>query len=108
MRRLGGTVMLEEDGGLSLTIARIVQRLKGSSLHTQLERQARVSPAPRPVSLSPPRCFVPGVVSLLRAVQGPPAVLPRLPGRCQSFLPVGPEDFAGKVRAAFCPSYPLR
>uniref|UniRef100_A0A663LWU5 TBC1 domain family member 19 n=1 Tax=Athene cunicularia TaxID=194338 RepID=A0A663LWU5_ATHCN len=36
---------LEEDpdSGLSLTIARIVQRLKGSSLHSQLERQARVS-----------------------------------------------------------------
>uniref|UniRef100_A0A8C9G1V1 TBC1 domain family member 19 n=1 Tax=Pavo cristatus TaxID=9049 RepID=A0A8C9G1V1_PAVCR len=42
--------MLEQDNGLSLTIARIVQRLKGSSLHSQLERQARVSPAPRPES----------------------------------------------------------
>lgn len=37
--------MLDPDSGLSLTIARIVQRLKGSSLHSQLERQARVSPA---------------------------------------------------------------
>ncbi|NWH23180.1 TBC19 protein, partial [Grus americana] len=35
--------MLDPDSGLSLTIARIVQRLKGSSLHSQLERQARVS-----------------------------------------------------------------
>ncbi|NXI36805.1 TBC19 protein, partial [Galbula dea] len=35
--------MLDPDNGLSLTIARIVQRLKGSSLHSQLERQARVS-----------------------------------------------------------------
>ncbi|OXB82923.1 UNVERIFIED_CONTAM: hypothetical protein H355_003365 [Colinus virginianus] len=35
--------MLEQDSGLSLTIARIVQRLKGSSLHSQLERQARIS-----------------------------------------------------------------
>lgn len=101
-------MMLEQDGGLSLTIARIVQRLKGSSLHSQLERQARVSPAPRPGSLSPPRCFVPGVVSLLRAVPGPPTILPRLSGCCLSFLPMGPEDFAGNVRAAFCPSHRLR
>ncbi|RMC14260.1 hypothetical protein DUI87_09351 [Hirundo rustica rustica] len=36
--------MLEPDRGLSLTIARVVQRLQGSSLHSQLERQARVSP----------------------------------------------------------------
>uniref|UniRef100_A0A8C3CSY3 TBC1 domain family member 19 n=1 Tax=Cairina moschata TaxID=8855 RepID=A0A8C3CSY3_CAIMO len=35
--------MLDPDSGLSLTIARIVQRLQGSSLHSQLERQARVS-----------------------------------------------------------------
>ncbi|NXK02994.1 TBC19 protein, partial [Herpetotheres cachinnans] len=35
--------MLDPDSGLPLTIARIVQRLKGSSLHSQLERQARVS-----------------------------------------------------------------
>ncbi|NXK53751.1 TBC19 protein, partial [Chauna torquata] len=35
--------MLDPDSGLSLTIARIVQRLKGSSLYSQLERQARVS-----------------------------------------------------------------
>uniref|UniRef100_A0A8C0G7C2 TBC1 domain family member 19 n=1 Tax=Chelonoidis abingdonii TaxID=106734 RepID=A0A8C0G7C2_CHEAB len=35
--------MLEEDTGLSLAIAQIVQRLKGSSLHSQLERQARGS-----------------------------------------------------------------
>ncbi|XP_025021606.1 TBC1 domain family member 19 isoform X1 [Python bivittatus] len=31
------------DGGLSLTIAQIVERLKGSGLHAQLERQARLS-----------------------------------------------------------------
>ncbi|XP_037991818.1 TBC1 domain family member 19 isoform X2 [Motacilla alba alba] len=35
--------MLDPDRGLSLTIARVVQRLQGSSLHSQLERQARVS-----------------------------------------------------------------
>ncbi|KAI6069611.1 TBC1 domain family member 19 isoform X2 [Aix galericulata] len=35
--------MLDPDSGLSLTIARIVQRLQGSSLHSQLERQARGS-----------------------------------------------------------------
>uniref|UniRef100_A0A674I0G5 TBC1 domain family member 19 n=1 Tax=Terrapene triunguis TaxID=2587831 RepID=A0A674I0G5_9SAUR len=35
--------MLEQDTGLSLAIAQIVQRLKGSSLHSQLERQARGS-----------------------------------------------------------------
>nr|XP_020636068.1 TBC1 domain family member 19 isoform X3 [Pogona vitticeps] len=35
--------MLGQDGGLSLTIAQIVQRLKGSGLHSQLERQARKS-----------------------------------------------------------------
>ncbi|XP_078250165.1 TBC1 domain family member 19 isoform X2 [Pogona vitticeps] len=35
--------MLGQDGGLSLTIAQIVQRLKGSGLHSQLERQARLS-----------------------------------------------------------------
>uniref|UniRef100_A0A8B9EFG3 TBC1 domain family member 19 n=1 Tax=Anser cygnoides TaxID=8845 RepID=A0A8B9EFG3_ANSCY len=35
--------MLDPDSGLSLTIARIVRRLQGSSLHSQLERQARVS-----------------------------------------------------------------
>ncbi|XP_028599431.2 TBC1 domain family member 19 isoform X2 [Podarcis muralis] len=35
--------MLGQDGGLSLTIAQIVQRLKGSGLHAQLERQARLS-----------------------------------------------------------------
>uniref|UniRef100_A0A8D0G9R1 TBC1 domain family member 19 n=1 Tax=Sphenodon punctatus TaxID=8508 RepID=A0A8D0G9R1_SPHPU len=40
--------MLRSDTGLSLTIAQIVQRLKGSSLHSQLERQARVSPLHRP------------------------------------------------------------
>ncbi|XP_044274349.1 TBC1 domain family member 19 isoform X4 [Varanus komodoensis] len=34
--------MLGQDGGLSLTIAQIVQRLKGSGLHSQLERQARL------------------------------------------------------------------
>ncbi|TRZ23385.1 hypothetical protein HGM15179_003736 [Zosterops borbonicus] len=33
----------DPDRGLSLTIARVVQRLQGSSLHSQLERQARVS-----------------------------------------------------------------
>uniref|UniRef100_A0A8C6X9U2 TBC1 domain family member 19 n=2 Tax=Elapinae TaxID=42168 RepID=A0A8C6X9U2_NAJNA len=31
------------DDGLSLTIAQIVERLKGSALHAQLERQARLS-----------------------------------------------------------------
>ncbi|XP_034628138.1 TBC1 domain family member 19 isoform X2 [Trachemys scripta elegans] len=36
-------MMLEQDTGLSLAIAQIVQRLKGSSLHSQLERQARGS-----------------------------------------------------------------
>lgn len=36
-------IMLGQDGGLSLTIAQIVQRLKASGLHSQLERQARVS-----------------------------------------------------------------
>uniref|UniRef100_A0A8C5T2F7 TBC1 domain family member 19 n=1 Tax=Malurus cyaneus samueli TaxID=2593467 RepID=A0A8C5T2F7_9PASS len=36
--------MLDPERGLSLTIARVVQRLQGSSLHSQLERQARVSP----------------------------------------------------------------
>ncbi|XP_067418652.1 TBC1 domain family member 19 isoform X3 [Emydura macquarii macquarii] len=36
-------MMLDQDTGLSLTIAQIVQRLKGSSLHSQLERQARIS-----------------------------------------------------------------
>uniref|UniRef100_A0A8C5T576 TBC1 domain family member 19 n=1 Tax=Malurus cyaneus samueli TaxID=2593467 RepID=A0A8C5T576_9PASS len=35
--------MLDPERGLSLTIARVVQRLQGSSLHSQLERQARVS-----------------------------------------------------------------
>ncbi|XP_062991686.1 TBC1 domain family member 19 isoform X2 [Elgaria multicarinata webbii] len=35
--------MLGQDGGLSLTIAQTVQRLKGSGLHSQLERQARLS-----------------------------------------------------------------
>ncbi|KAJ7425362.1 hypothetical protein WISP_23882 [Willisornis vidua] len=35
--------MVDPDRGLSLTIARVVQRLQGSSLHSQLERQARVS-----------------------------------------------------------------
>ncbi|XP_028902434.1 TBC1 domain family member 19 [Ornithorhynchus anatinus] len=35
--------MLQEDAGLSLTIAHIVQKLKGSSLHAQLERQATES-----------------------------------------------------------------
>ncbi|KAJ6659415.1 hypothetical protein lerEdw1_019147, partial [Lerista edwardsae] len=35
--------MLGQDGGLSLTIAQIVQRLKGSGLHSQLEQQARLS-----------------------------------------------------------------
>uniref|UniRef100_A0A8B9QL04 TBC1 domain family member 19 n=1 Tax=Apteryx owenii TaxID=8824 RepID=A0A8B9QL04_APTOW len=35
--------MVDPESGLSLTIARIVQRLQGSSLHSQLERQARVS-----------------------------------------------------------------
>lgn len=41
-----GAAMLDPDPdrGLSLTIARVVQRLQGSSLHSQLERQARVSP----------------------------------------------------------------
>uniref|UniRef100_A0A8D0GF25 TBC1 domain family member 19 n=1 Tax=Sphenodon punctatus TaxID=8508 RepID=A0A8D0GF25_SPHPU len=36
-------MQLDQDTGLSLTIAQIVQRLKGSSLHSQLERQARIS-----------------------------------------------------------------
>ncbi|XP_061440392.1 TBC1 domain family member 19 isoform X1 [Rhineura floridana] len=36
-------IMLGQDGGLSLTIAQIVQRLKGSGLHSQLERQAQLS-----------------------------------------------------------------
>ncbi|XP_053259638.1 TBC1 domain family member 19 isoform X2 [Podarcis raffonei] len=35
--------MLGQDRGLSLTIAQIVQRLKASGLHAQLERQARLS-----------------------------------------------------------------
>ncbi|XP_066488251.1 TBC1 domain family member 19 [Tiliqua scincoides] len=35
--------MLGQDGGLSLTIAQVVQRLKGSALHSQLEQQARLS-----------------------------------------------------------------
>nr|XP_028599431.1 TBC1 domain family member 19 isoform X2 [Podarcis muralis] len=39
----GRGTMLGQDGGLSLTIAQIVQRLKGSGLHAQLERQARLS-----------------------------------------------------------------
>uniref|UniRef100_A0A8D0B294 TBC1 domain family member 19 n=1 Tax=Salvator merianae TaxID=96440 RepID=A0A8D0B294_SALMN len=34
--------MLGQDGGLSLTIAQIVKRLKSSGLHSQLERQARL------------------------------------------------------------------
>ncbi|XP_067325099.1 TBC1 domain family member 19 isoform X2 [Anolis sagrei] len=35
--------MLGQEGGLSLTIAQVVQRLKGSGFHAQLERQARLS-----------------------------------------------------------------
>lgn len=34
---------MEEGSDLSLTIAQIVQRLKGSHLHSQIERQAKVS-----------------------------------------------------------------
>lgn len=44
-------MMLDQDSGLSLAIAHIVQRLKGSSLHSQLERQARVSPRPMQAGL---------------------------------------------------------
>lgn len=37
--------MLQEESDLSLIIAQIVQKLKGSSLYAQLERQAWVSEA---------------------------------------------------------------
>lgn len=39
--------MLQEESDLSLVIAQIVQKLKGSSLYAQLERQAWVSVAER-------------------------------------------------------------
>ncbi|MGH0129456.1 UNVERIFIED_CONTAM: hypothetical protein FKN15_018507 [Acipenser sinensis] len=35
--------MMDEGTELSVTIAQIVQKLKGSNLHSQLERQAKVS-----------------------------------------------------------------
>lgn len=34
---------MEDNAELSLTISQIVQRLKGSHLHSQIERQAKVS-----------------------------------------------------------------
>ena len=37
--------MLQEESDLSLIIAQIVQKLKGSNLYSQLERQAWVSEA---------------------------------------------------------------
>lgn len=39
--------MLQEESDLSLIIAQIVQKLKGSNLYAQLERQAWVSEAER-------------------------------------------------------------
>lgn len=86
--------MLDPDSGLSLTIARIVQRLKGSSLHSQLERQARVSPdlalcpqarLPFPLSLAGRRlCSRPSPAGPARAasagVQGLPAFPPSSTG----------------------------
>lgn len=39
--------MLQEESDLSLVIAQIVQKLKGSNLYAQLERQAWVSEAGR-------------------------------------------------------------
>lgn len=44
-RRARAGEMLQEESDLSLTIAQIVQKLKGSSLYAQLERQAWVSEA---------------------------------------------------------------
>lgn len=38
--------MWQEESDLSLSIAQIVQKLKGSNLYAQLERQAWVSEAP--------------------------------------------------------------
>jgi len=80
--------MLEPDSGLSLTIARIVQRLKGSSLHSQLERQARVSsdlalcpPGPPPFPAPPP-----------------PALCSRPPAR------PGPCGLSRRSGASFLPS----
>lgn len=35
--------MMDEETELSFTIAQIVHRLKGTHLHSQLERQAKVS-----------------------------------------------------------------
>lgn len=79
--------MLDPDRGLSLTIARVVQRLQGSSLHSQLERQARVSPdrplcpharlpsaLPLPGALFPAAAPGPGVLPTGRG-SGPPAPL---------------------------------
>lgn len=86
--------MLDPDSGLSLTIARIVQRLKGSSLHSQLERQARVSPDPAPWPPGPPpfpvpRPFVPG-----RRPWPGPCGLRRGPGASPPLTPppAGPES----------------
>lgn len=43
----GSLGRMDEDTELSLTIAHIVRRLRGSHLHSQIERQAKVSPAGR-------------------------------------------------------------
>lgn len=64
--------MLQEESDLSLIIAQIVQKLKGSNLYAQLERQAWVSgadgklwrPAGRRMTCLP-HCFHPSQSSLL-------------------------------------------
>lgn len=118
--------MLEPDRGLSFTIARVVQRLQGSSLHSQLERQARVSPALPlcPAHASLPRCPSPALCSrpprprwrLTSRGPGPRPLPPSLPVPLLSFLggaaersvwflepcllcvPLGPKDFAVNMK----------
>lgn len=96
--------MLDPDSGLSLTIARIVQRLKGSSLHSQLERQARVSPdlALCPQARLPFPLPLPGALF--------PVLVPPRPGAAQPSLAQPSPAYAASAGAGArgLPSLPLR
>lgn len=71
--------MLQEESDLSLVIAQIVQKLKGSNLYAQLERQAWVSEAEWERMETGGAAAMPALLHPAHPSRSPPLVSPARP-----------------------------